>query len=544
MMLTTAGCMGEIGGTLAAPDPTNVDTLAVCETTPARGLAFNHLRRLSSTAITNTLAALLGSEIIADGAITDALSGIPRDATILAGDFVEDPPPVLAQTLRSVATRATTLALANRTWRTGHFPACAASAITTEACASETIRSFGARVMRRDLTDDETTRQLELYRASGSGEAGFAFVMRRLLQSPALTFHIENGTSSEDGSIRLNEFEIASRISYLVADTMPDDELLEAARTGQLQSLESVAEHVRRLLTTPEAHAKARDFFRYYTHLSSDGVPDPLAIHGARLGITDTAGLGQEMYDEALAFFEHIFWDEDAGTFHELMTSTTSYSDSTSIARILGTGERHVGLAHRPALLTSPTERTSPIVRGVHIRKLFLCEELGSPPFELVSARQGEVGDIDNMSNRDSVHVLTDSPICMGCHAGINQTGFAFEGFDQLGAPRTEEVILADNGTVKATWPLDTTIEDGRLGSEPESFSSSEDLMYAVASSEMGRACITKRLFQYYRASQVAKADACSVSQAEALSADKSIQSVLVALIANEDIFWRKEPTQ
>ena len=93
--------------------------------------------------------------------------------------------------------------------------------------------------------------------------------------------------------MRLTDFEVASRISYFTQSTMPDDALMNAARSGELQSLEGVRAHVKRLLAGEKSHTKARDFVRYYAHLGT--VADPLPAVGKQIGIPDTSGLGAEM---------------------------------------------------------------------------------------------------------------------------------------------------------------------------------------------------------------------------------------------------------
>lgn len=543
--LVVASCTGEIGD---APIKAEVTEPGPCEVAPARGTTFSELRRLSRTALANTLVALVGQSVARDDEIQAALNGLPSDTMILAGDFASDPPVGLPQTLDRIAKRASSIALADSAWRAAHLPTCAATSIPDDACAETVIREFGARVLRRDVEPADLALYKKVYDDAGKGEVGMSFVLRRLLQSPALAFHIERGAESSAGSIHLTTFEIASRISYFVADTMPDDELMRAARSGELLTLDAVRLQVHRMLQTPEGHAKSRDFFRYYAHLGD--TPDPLSIYAARHGIDDVTGLGNQMRDEAFDFFDHVFFS--GGGFHELMTSTDAFPRTTALATVFGSGiatdgpvvaPNHPGLLHRPALMTSPTMRTSPIIRGAHLRKLFLCESPGMPPNEDVMERERELGNIDDMANRDRVTLLTDSPTCLSCHVSINATGFAFEGFDQLGVPRTEETVLDVEGNVIATWPLDTTVADAVLGAaEPQPVASSIDLAVAVADSYAGRSCFTQRLFEYYRASVVAKADACTMSQAYLAATKGSLEDTLTALIAGDDIFYRLEP--
>jgi hypothetical protein len=204
----------------------------------------------------------------------------------------------------------------------------------------------------------------------------------------------------------------------------------------------------------------------------------------------------------------------------------------------------HPGLLHRPALLTSPTGRTSPIVRGAHLRKLFLCDEMGLPDPVTVAERETDLGDIESMSNRDKTTKLTDRADCLGCHARINKIGFTFEGFDPLGAKRSVETVFNAQGEPSGTWPIDTTVQSPELEpGGPESLSDSVELALAMSESRKARACISRRLFEYYRSSTVNLAnDSCVLHEEEVQSQNGTLKAVLLATIANEDIFWKQEP--
>ncbi|MDI1446178.1 DUF1592 domain-containing protein [Polyangium sp. 6x1] len=550
---TAVSCVGTIGGSDPSENEGTRLTYACTEQRKlARGVTFDHTRRLSHAELVHTLGALLGESIIGDAEIQTKLSGLPADEMVIAGDFTDNPPVGTALALSQVSKRAVELAMASPTWKTDHLPSCAGTSPLTDACVEEVVEQFGGQVWRRDLSSDEVQSYLSYYHEAGADMGGLSYLLRRLLQSPSLVFHIEEGAEIKNGRIRLTDFEVASRISYLTQNTMPDDALMAAARSGELQSLEGVRAHVERLLAGEKAHLKVRDFFRYYARLGT--VPDPMPAVGAQIGIPDTSGLGDEMRQEAFDFFEHVFWS-DEGTFHELMTSSAAFPRSEAMARIFDTevvsseapvasAASHPGLLHRPALLTNAGGRTSPIVRGARLRKAFLCDELGMPDPAAVAERKSEVGDIENMSNRDKTMKLTDAPACIACHARVNGIGFAFEGFDQLGATRSEELVFNEQGEPGATWPIDTTAQDPELEpGGPERLSDSVELALAMSESYKARACISRRLFEYYHASTVDIAnDSCILSEGEAQSQSGTLQSVLIATIANEDIFWKQEP--
>lgn len=517
-----------------------------------RGLSFDRPRRLSRRELSNTLGALFGDALARDATIATKLAGLPADDIDVADEFVEATPVALAEVLSTVARRAADLAMASADWRGQVLAACAAGDAVGEACVEQVVEGFGSRVWRRDLSAAEVAAYVAFFRDMGGGSEGLSFLLRRLLQSPSLVFHLEDGTTMVSGTrLRLTDFEVASRISYLAASTMPDAALLAAARKGELQQIDNVRGHVRRLLGEAQARDKLRDFFRYYTRLGI--IADPFEPPAKAAGVT-AKGLGAEARRELIDFMDHVFGSNGA-TFATLMTSEAALPASRSLALVFGvepiTAARpvaqapsHRGLLHRPALLLSSGARTSPIVRGAHVRKLFLCDELGMPDPAAVQKRQEQVGDIENMSNRARVTQLTSDGACNGCHRLVNPIGFAFEGFDQAGKRRTEEQIVDGSGNVTRTWPIDTSVMEPLIEEGgPEVIADSSQLADVLAASPKARACFARRLFEYYRQRPTdAGKDGCALHELEVEGHEGSLQSMLMAAVANEDIFWRRQP--
>jgi hypothetical protein len=218
--------------------------------------------------------------------------------------------------------------------------------------------------------------------------------------------------------------------------------------------------------------------------------------------------------------------------------------DPITTAQPVAHAPSHRGLLHRPALLVSAGARTSPIVRGAHVRKLFLCDELGMPDPAAVQKRQDQVGDIESMSNRDRVTRLTSDGACLGCHRLVNPIGFLFEGFDQVGKRRTEEPIFDSSGNVTRTWPIDTRVVEPMIEADgPQVLADSSQLAEIVAESAKARACFSRRLFEYYRQRPTDNdKDGCALNEIEVEGRQGSLQSMVTTAVANEDIFWRRQP--
>ncbi|MFT3707739.1 MAG: DUF1588 domain-containing protein [Archangium sp.] len=673
----TGGGLGGGGGG-ASTTPIVVPPRFSCTLPDARGTTFPTLRRLTRSELVATWTALVGPTVAGDTMVAATLGGLPSDELESLSTVNDAVPATWASTLAAASKRSSTLLLANASERARLLGACTAVTPITDACIRQVITGWGARVWRRDLDTSEVQTLADFATQVGGGEAGLGFVVRRLLQSPSLVFHLETRGTASNGRVRLTSFEVASRVAYLATGSMPDDALLTAARTGQLETSADVRAQLSRLLDTPGGHARIRDFMRYYLRLGNVSPPyGPLAS----LRQLDTAGLGDELRTEALDFAEGIFFDSSDGTFRQLMTSPRAMAKSDRVARIFGqscagvqstpfawndaraffapdasgpgaavqqitapgwfvwqfpagvlpratkleiefavtspdsaevtfdlnlddvptqTGVRsngsliitqaravpaggalkigvhlanvttartvrvvglrvidaagsacqpplmapsHPGLLHRPALLVGTAERTSPILRGAHVRKLFLCTELSTPDPALVSARQTEVGDLDALTNRERVTRLTDSPSCMGCHVMVNPLGFPFEAFDQAGMRRPVEQRFDAQGQPASTMAIDLRVDRPLLdfsGGGPTSLTDSSELVNALANSVQARACFTQRTFEYFHRSALdAAKDGCALAEAEQLAGAGTLRDVVLQLLSSDDLFYR-----
>lgn len=510
------------------------------------GVAYPHQRRMSRDELIRTYETLLPPAVFDRPTVAGRLQGLPPDELINASDFSNEPPVVLPGVLHQAARAAAPAALADAGWRSEYLSCPDA---IDDACVQTFIERFGAKVWRRPLSGEEVADYLGFYAEAGGGEHGVEVLLRRLLQSPSLVFHLEEGQEQIEGRIRLTPYEVASRIAYMTSGGPPDDDLVALAVSGELDSMETVHAEVERLLDSPAGRERVDAFFRYYTKVSE--LPDPDPATAAQAGV-DASGLGEEMRRETYEFVHAAFFEEGA-TFADLMTSPTAYPRTASLAAVYGTeiagdegpvvAEGHPGLLHRPSLLVSYGARTNPIVRGAHIRKLFLCGDLALPDPELVSEAKEELEGLDEIPNREAVEQITSGEQCIGCHALVNPLGFVFEGYDQLGARRTEEVLLDAAGEVVRTLPIDTRVE-GVLGvlDEAVDLDDSAALAAVMAESELAQQCIAKRMLEYYRRDVTDTADRCALEQASLEAAESSLHAALVSLLANDNIFWRKVP--
>jgi hypothetical protein len=361
------------------------------------------------------------------------------------------------------------------------------------------VTSFGLRAFRRPLSDAEVDRYYELFNAAAAAyptldpfTAGVRQTIAGMLQSPFFLYRTELSTTQVGIGIPLNSYEVASRLSYLFWNSMPDAELFEAARNGTLLDSEGVRAQASRLFDSPRAMAQFRNF-----HFQAFKVQQYADLDKSTTLFPNwRREIGGMMQEEALLFLDNLVANDGGVT--DLLTSTKAYVNA-DLAKIyglpgtFGTEYQEVELdpATRAGLLTragflaknATLTESDPIHRGVSINIDIICRAITAPPNipdELV--RTGN-------TTREKVNSITGEGTCgEGCHHTIiNPIGFAFENFDALGQYRT-----TDNG-----YPVDSaatyTFADGR----EISYKNAVELSKQLAELPEVHACYTQQLLEF-----------------------------------------------
>lgn len=420
---------------------------------------------------------------------------------------------------------------------------CDPGEIGADACARQFVRAFGRRAWRRPLSDAEAERLTALFAvAAESGDEGaFArgarMVIEALLQSPYFLYRIEIGEPVPDrpGLRKLDGFEIASRLSYLIWGSMPDDALLTAADAGELSTADQVAAQARRMMADPKARDGLLAFFDQWLRLDEVRAidRDPMYFPDWR------AGWRTLWYEETRRFLEHLLWSGEA-TLGDLLAASYTFVNGP-LAEFYGIegveGPEWVKVALDPArraglltqasvlALTSKPNTTSPVFRGLFVRDRLLCTPLPPPPADLVVVPP----DPDpELTTRERYREHSQNEACAGCHRLIDPVGFGFEHFDALGRWRDTE-----NGRpIDATGELLATLDaDGP-------FDGAAELSRRLAASEHVQRCVTRQFFRFAFGRGETPADRCAI---EALFRDyaESDQDflVLVERLVRTDAF-------
>ena len=333
--------------------------------------------------------------------------------------------------------------------RSGSAEAPTASA--EHACAEKILSLLARRAYRGMESGQDVAELLDFYESGhkqGGFETGVRTAVERLLSSPKFLFRIEAApeTAVPGFAYALAGPELASRLSFFLWSSVPDDELLDVAKDGTLMKPEVLKAQVVRMLADPKARALVDNFAAQWLYLRNlDGfVPNSVGFPNF------DDNLRQALRKETALFFESIVKDDRSVV--DLMTANYSFLNErlakhygipgvygAHFRRVALTDERRFGLLGKGSVLmvSSHTDRTSPVVRG----KWVLENVLGSPP-PAPPANVPKLDDIDPkgvMPLRARLEAHRKNPACAGCHATMDPIGFALENFDAVGAWRENE---------------------------------------------------------------------------------------------------------
>ena len=407
--------------------------------------------------------------------------------------------------------------------------------------AEKILRRLITRAFRRPPTDDELRRYRDLVQAARrqgeSLESSVQLVLQALLVSPHFLYKMELDPPGKEGQPRqLNDFEVASRVSYFLWSSMPDDELLELASEGKLTADDNLEKQVRRMLASPKSKALAENFAGQWLELRSLDIRTP----DSQLFPAFSDDLRRAMRSETELFFETIV-REDRSVL-DLLTADFTFVNEP-LAKLYGIGGvsgnefRRVSTAGTPRgglltqgsflTITSNPNRTSPVKRG----KWILENILGTPPPppppdvpELVEAKQGE--DLGSLRARLEEH--RKNPACASCHERMDPLGFAMENFDAIGAWRDKD----------GKAPIDAS---GKLPSG-ESFAGAAELRELIVQTRRDEfvGCLAEKLLTYALGRGLEYYDQCAVDKiTKALPEDGHKFSRLVIGIVHSDPFLK-----
>jgi mono/diheme cytochrome c family protein len=318
--------------------------------------------------------------------------------------------------------------------------------IADEACAKRVLATLARRAYRRPVSDQDVAPLMTFYREGRAQgfEQGIQLALRRLLVSPEFLLRVERdpAAATRGSSYRITDLELASRLSFFLWSSIPDDDLLNAAERGQLRDSAVLATQVRRMLADPRAGAFVANFAGQWLFLRNLQATVP--VQNVFPDFDDT--LRQAFRRETELFFDSIV-REDRSARDLLRADYTFLNERLArhygIPNVKGSHFRRVALGNNSARsgilgqgsvlsVTSYPDRTSPVVRG----KWILENLLGTPPPPPIP----NVGDLKPtngegvvISMRQRMEQHRRNPVCASCHGMMDPLGLSLENFDATG---------------------------------------------------------------------------------------------------------------
>ena len=383
------------------------------------------------------------------------------------------------------------------------------------ACGRAFVAAFLPRAFRRPVTDEEVAAMVDLFDfgiGHGGRDLGLQSVIEGALSSPHFVYRPESGgenlfDATEGTEVALTTHELASRLSYALWQSMPDDELFARADDGTLSQPEVLEAQINRMIRSPQAKTSISTFAEQW--LGVDGLENLDKLDGsfnvalASAMRTETGELAAEVVLNGSGLFGELFTTPKAVVTTELgeFYGVNGAEDGETVD--LPTNER-AGLLTRAAFLAAhahPTE-TSPTHRGVAVREGIFCQILPAPPADVnnVLSEDGETGD-GSLRSLLEAH-LTD-PACAGCHELMDPIGLGLEHYDELGRYRE-----TSSGTaVDARGSLTSVDVAGP-------FEGGVELSTQIAQSRDAAVCLSRQMFNYLYGRPTVSRDQCALESA------------------------------
>ena len=345
-------------------------------------------------------------------------------------------------------------------------------------CATRFVEHYGRLLFRRPMTSEETARFVEAALAGhtrlGNFYSGLQFALAGMMVSPEFLLRIERvePDPARPGDVRLDAYSRATRLSYFLTNSTPDDELLRAAGAGELDTQDGLERQVDRLIDSERFERAVRTFFEDMLQfdLFEDLAKDPVIYPAFNsVGAADAAEqtlrtildhlLDQQGDYRELFTIRKTDLTRKLGILYSMPVRTRNGWEPAEFAESGGRAGIHTHISF--LALHSHPGRSSATLRGVALREIFLCQEVPEAP-----AAVGDFTVFEDTSNkavptaRDRLEVHRTEPTCASCHRIMDPLGLALENFDGAGGFRTHE----NGAPIDAGGSLDGRELDGAIG--------------------------------------------------------------------------------
>jgi hypothetical protein len=428
---------------------------------------------------------------------------------------------------------------------------CDVAATGEEACARAFAARFGRRAFRRATTPADEQSLMTAYeagRTGGSYAEGIEVMVRAALQSPDFLYRLETTSpaSADATQVPLSAFELATRLSFLIWSSGPDDALLDAAARGELSSKAQVAAKAREMLAQPRARAAIAGFFEQWTGARRLDV----TTKSATMFPDFSPALRDAMAAELPAFVQHVLWSGD-GSLKALLTEPVAFVNA-ELASVYGVAapassgpalqlsnlrpeQGRSGILTQAGFLSvqAHPDQTSPVLRGKFVRAMLLCQPPAPPPPD-IDITLPDVTEAKTARARLAGHLAAGAS-CSGCHSLMDPIGLAFENFDAMGRYRQDEAGVALDVTGEITGANDPELAGSFMGVRA--------MAEKLAASSQVRACLATQWFRFAAGRSEAEADECSLgTMRDSFASSNGNLVELIVATTQTDAFWFRSP--
>jgi hypothetical protein len=526
-LLAVGGCVGNIGGSAGGEGGSGEETAPLCEK-PSPGRT--PLLRLTDAEYANSVRDLLGvdpGDSFPKTTITEGYRSY-ADANTVSTTAAEE----IQAAAEHVAAQAA-----------GDLPGLLGCDVEAAGCVGDFIQRFGRRAYRRPIEADEAQILQASYdgaRAGGfSASEAVAMVLEIVLQSPQFLYRAEISRGAGAGEVApLGDHELAARLSYLLWDTLPDEELPAVADAGELADPAVLEAQARRLLDDPRAEPALARFFEDWLEIYRlDGATKDDPAYDAELQTALRGEIG--------AFTTHVLRRLD-GRLHTLLTTPVVVVNGP-LAGLYGVDasgaewqaidadpSERAGIVTTAAFLAAHANSgsTNPVQRGAFVRANLLCQVLHPPADLMIEPLSPD----PSLTKREKLAQHRTDPDCAGCHDLMDPVGFGLENYDALGRWRTVD---------ENDLPIDASGELAAAGEASGPFTGGIELAGRLADSEMVADCVALHGFRFAAGREDdPKTDACSVSRLEEALAgsDGDLRELMIALTRTDAFRYRIVP--
>jgi hypothetical protein len=385
---------------------------------------------------------------------------------------------------------------------------------TTDArCGQQFLASFGRKAYRRPLTAEESAALTTLFNttlAEADFDTAVEYALQVMLQSPQFLYRDESAVAVVPvPSVTLSGYELATRLSYFLWATTPDEELLNAAETGALDTPEGLRSQAQRLLNDPRAIDGMLRFFSLWLNFA--GIETTEKDLGTYPQFS--RALAQAWKTSLELYVRDVLTRQ--GTLPGLLSSSVLFTNDTmnmygptapsaSFVRNEMPGTIRAGLLVQPAFLAfkAMPDGSSPIRRGIFVLDQLLCETPPPPPAGVPITPPAPS---TSSTTRERFRKHSTDPQCFGCHQFIDPIGFTFEHYDGMGLWRETE-----NGQrLDVTGAIVASRESVLVGPLVDV----NDLAAKLAQSPRVHGCVAKEIYRFALGRQLTEADECTTAR-------------------------------